>query len=74
MTQDKYAGKRARNPRYYTAAEAAAVKERNGQYVQAEKLWLRAKKLAKHPNNMEWAVNRSHYCMRALHNEWSYIN
>lgn len=73
MNQGKHVRKRVRNPRYYTAAEAAAFNEKNGVYEQAGKLWLRAKKLALNPINTEWAAIRGQYCMRALHNGWSHI-
>lgn len=72
MNQGKHVRKRVRNPRYYTAAEAAAFNEKSGKFDEAGKLWLRAKKLAKNPLNSEWALIRSQYCMRASHNGWSH--
>ncbi|MGJ0479908.1 ANR family transcriptional regulator [Pantoea agglomerans] len=73
MNQCTHSRKRLRNPRFFTAAEAAAFNEKNGKFDEAGKLWLRAKKLAKNPMNIEWAGNRNQYCIRALHNGWSHI-
>ena len=49
---------------YQFYSELAAKAERDSVFHVAEVLWLKARKVAKHPNNGEWADKRAMFCRR----------
>ncbi|CDG20659.1 conserved protein of unknown function [Xenorhabdus poinarii G6] len=58
----KYRG----SPLYFRTAREAAQIEREGDYRRASKVWNKAARHSRNSLNIEWAENRSDFCLKQL--------
>ncbi|CDL85381.1 ANR family transcriptional regulator [Xenorhabdus szentirmaii] len=54
------------SPLYFRAAREAAHIEREGDYLRASKIWNKAARHSRNTQNIEWAENRSDFCLKQL--------
>ncbi|MBI6549913.1 ANR family transcriptional regulator [Xenorhabdus lircayensis] len=54
------------SPLYFRAAREAAQIEREGDYLRASKVWNKAARHSRNTLNIEWAENRSDFCLKQL--------
>ncbi|MBD2799526.1 ANR family transcriptional regulator [Xenorhabdus sp. M] len=54
------------SPLYFRAAREAAQIEREGDYLRASKVWNKAVRHSRNTLNIEWAENRSDFCLKQL--------
>ncbi|MDX7988633.1 ANR family transcriptional regulator [Xenorhabdus sp. 12] len=54
------------SPLYFRAAREAAQIEREGDYLRASKVWNKAVRHSRNTQNIEWAENRSDFCLKQL--------
>lgn len=55
---------------YKAIASRAAELENHGQWAEAHEEWITARKVAKKPENMQWAQVRADYCLTAKSRHW----
>ncbi|MBD2786556.1 ANR family transcriptional regulator [Xenorhabdus sp. DI] len=54
------------SPLYFRTAREAAQIEREGDYRRASKVWNKAARHSRNSLNIEWAENRSDFCLKQL--------
>ncbi|MDX7998790.1 ANR family transcriptional regulator [Xenorhabdus sp. Reich] len=54
------------SPLYFRTAREAAQIEREGDYLRASKVWNKAARHSRNSLNIEWAENRSDFCLKQL--------
>lgn len=55
---------------FMALAKQAAAFEAAGRWDEARMHWGIARKVAKKPENMQWAQDRADYCLHAAHRNW----